>query len=670
MFTKHIPRTGKPVGNSSAFTRIGATIGVIALGSGFALAAPLSASADTVMTSYAEGQFLSGTLAGTDLANIAALAPAQAQNDGTQSMQWSKDPLGVDVLTAQLINAPQGWQMSLGDFLDAGVVSQYAQADKNGQAMGTSGAAQDGGGVGLGDTEAGQPDGDLNLDLNQLLDSQYAMILKDLKLSLTGISGTATANGEEAWGDYTLADAILSFNSPAVADLTPKVNTALDTVDSALSHLGGTDGVVGQAVNRVLNPVLSVVGSSADVTADVTTDLKAAVDPLLTGDYGNGAVHFNLQTGDVRVDLAALLGGDLNNLPANTELLNDGVINSVLDGITSTVATLSDQIIDKVRIALNEAHVTVHAGLDLLTPQAASQSQVCHDIQIPIIGDLVNSITGGITNPTNGLLGNLLGTVTGGTNPATGALQGIIGYTTQTVCDLVDNLLPDLHSTVNVDLDGTVRQLIDGQADKSDASISLLGGTVNAAIDINGILSGVGTALTDGLFDNDGAVQQLVESLNSGLVHPATEGLFGDTSVSHVLTDILSVRVNVQEIQLASERGAAINGNSYFSETAVRVAMLKGAGTSLATLNAGQGTVGPNAKRVVPPPTCTTNCTPDPDPCTVNCGGGGNTPTALSHLAMTGVGIATLIAVILALLAAGAYLAREGYRRNHPHSLT
>jgi hypothetical protein len=36
---------------------------------------------------------------------------------------------------------------------------------------------------------------------------------------------------------------------------------------------------------------------------------------------------------------------------------------------------------------------------------------------------------------------------------------------------------------------------------------------------------------------------------------------------------------------------------------------------------------------------------------------------------MTGVGIATLIAVILALLAAGAYLAREGYRRNHPQSI-
>ena len=33
---------------------------------------------------------------------------------------------------------------------------------------------------------------------------------------------------------------------------------------------------------------------------------------------------------------------------------------------------------------------------------------------------------------------------------------------------------------------------------------------------------------------------------------------------------------------------------------------------------------------------------------------------------MTGVSIALLIALVLALLAAGAYLVREGYRHKHP----
>jgi hypothetical protein len=45
-------------------------------------------------------------------------------------------------------------------------------------------------------------------------------------------------------------------------------------------------------------------------------------------------------------------------------------------------------------------------------------------------------------------------------------------------------------------------------------------------------------------------------------------------------------------------------------------------------------------------------------------GGGGS--AGGGNLAFTGIGIATLLAVILALLAAGAYLVRESYRRNHP----
>ena len=87
-------------------------------------------------------------------------------------------------------------------------------------------------------------------------------------------------------------------------------------------------------------------------------------------------------------------------------------------------------------------------------------------------------------------------------------------------------------------------------------------------------------------------------------------------------------------------------------------------GDDLATLNLAQATVGPNVTTIVDP-----ECT-DPDGCDVGGetttppGGGGN--AGGGSLAYTGIGIATLIAVILALLAAGAYLVRESYRRNHP----
>jgi hypothetical protein len=53
--------------------------------------------------------------------------------------------------------------------------------------------------------------------------------------------------------------------------------------------------------------------------------------------------------------------------------------------------------------------------------------------------------------------------------------------------------------------------------------------------------------------------------------------------------------------------------------------------------------------------------------------GGTGSNTAASHasnLAFTGIGIATIVLVILALLAAGAYLVRVGYRRTHPRGLS
>src|SRR5690606_20377811 len=106
---------------------------------------------------------------------------------------------------------------------------------------------------------------------------------------------------------------------------------------------------------------------------------------------------------------------------------------------------------------------------------------------------------------------------------------------------------------------------------------------------------------------------------------------------------------------------AVFPAGTRFTQTAVRISVLGG---SVSTINIAAATVGPNL--VVADPDCVINCDGGPggpgDP-----GGPGNPgnpdTTATDRLATTGVGIATLIAVILALLAAGAYLAREGYRK-------
>lgn len=615
--------------------RIGGMLGTAALAAGLALVPIAPAGAAEATTSYASGQFLSGSLAGSDLGGVVALQPAEASNNGSQPLQTSKDPLSASVLQTVTVDAPDGVQTDLGDIVDAGAVNQYAEADRGGVSMGASGAIGDDGAVGAGTVGTGAA-GDLDVDLDTLLDGRYDSILTDLRLSLDAVAAQARAQLSVASGDYRIAGATLTFTSPAIADLGGKVARSLDVVDADLANLSSDNGAIGLAVDRVLDPVLSAIGSSANVDVTISSDLDAAVQSLLGGTYGDGAVHVDLQTGEVTIDLEALLGGDLNNLAPGTELLSADVLGPVLDGITTTVSTLADQIVDRVRAALHDATVEVHADLDLLSPQGSTQSTVCRDIQVPIIGDILG---------TGGLLGGLLGGST---------TQGIVGYTTQTLCDVVETVLPDLRSTVNVDVVGTVDQLLDGTAAQADATVSLLDGTVQSSVNTHALIDGIGAGLLDGLFSSDGTVSDLADALDVNLVDPALTGLLGDTGVGAAITGLVSAKANVQETD-----------GGMFTQTAVRISALDG---QLATLSVASATVGPNVTVVVPPD-CTTNCGPggNPDPCVSNCGGSGTPGTAGSgNLAMTGLGIATLIAIVLALLAAGAYFVREGYRQSHP----
>lgn len=612
--------------------RIGGIVVAAALGASIALAAPLAASAETpsagIPVSHAEGQFLSGNLAGIDVGTVAAIGAAIAKNTGNQALQVSR---------AGWLGSSDGLQLDLGSWLDAGAIQQYAQADRNGASMGASGAIGNDGTFGVGSVGNGSA-GDLKVDLDGLLDAKYASILTDLRLSLDAVSARATAELTSASGEYRIAGANLTLTSPAIADLKGKVASALLVVDNSLLDLSSRDGELALAVGRILNPLIAPTGSGVTVDVTISHDIDAAVQSLLIDAYGNGAVRFNLQTGEVTIDLEALIGSNLNDLPPNTELLSGPVLTATLQSIANTVTSLADQIVARVTAELRNATVTVHAGLDVLTPQAGQQQTVCTDVQVPIIGDIV----------TGGILGGILGGL------GTKTEQGIVGYTVNTVCDVVTSVLPSLHSTVAVDIRGTVGQLVNGTAAQADAAVSLLGGTVNANVNLEAVIGGLGKSLFGGLFGTGGSVSALTRALDGGLVGPAITGLMGPTSIDGILNDLLSVKVNVQELE-----------NGMFTETAVRVAVLGG---EPATVNVAKATVGPNASTVTPTPGCTSNCgTSTPDPCVLFCGfelptlsiaagSGGN-------LAMTGFGIGTLIAIVLALLAAGAFLAREGYRQ-------
>jgi hypothetical protein len=703
----HIPRAGAPIGNSprKQLQRVGAIATTVALGVGFSLVAPLSASAATVYPSYAQAQFLSGSLLGGDLADVVALEGAEATNDGTEDKKTSKDPLHATALDAIDLEVPGGVQLDLGSFLDAGAVNQYAEAEKDGKSMASSGAIGDDGAIGVGAVGGGAA-GDLNLDLGSVLtEGELLGLLSELKLSLEAVSAQAVGNKDAAIGDYTLAGAKLNLTSPAISNLTQKVLSSLDVVDDDLLALTGSGGGLALRLAPIIQTLAGLsLGADADVSVSITADLDAAVTPLLTGTYGNGAVSFNLQSGTVQIDLEKLLGGSLNDLPPNTELISSEVLTPVLKGITDTIQKLIDDIIVRVDQTLRAAKLDVHVGVTLLENVFEPQ-QLCETITKEVIGPLgatvdqvLNGLVGGSIGGVNnglplgtvlagsglehlvggvlgggGILGGLFGGGQGG-QPATNVTTGVIGHVTSELCSTVQKLVNTLETSVVLDVEGTLSQILSGDNSTTKVVVKVAG--VPITVNVGNILKALGLGLTDGLFDNDGAVKQVLAALNLNLLDPAVDALLGDTvlgldGLGIALDDVLSILVNVQERFVVGSSGLAITQpGSYFTETAVRVSVLNG---GLTTLNVAAATVGPNVTRVIDPG-CTTNCGPNPPCVGANCPPGGGDPngpssSASNRLAMTGVGIATLIAVILALLAAGAYLAREGYRRNHPQSI-
>jgi hypothetical protein len=690
MFTTAHPRVATPRGGSAArnhraATRLAATATALALGGAFALAAPVAASADEVPTSYAEGQFLSGTLLGLDLDGVVTLGSASATNDGTQPTQTSKDPLDATVLEdGVVVQREDSPQISAGGVLQAGPVAQYAEASPDGSSLGASGAIKDDGAIGFGEDRS-TPPANATLDLAALLGPEFASTLLDLKLELGAIAAQAQADLDTASGDYQIADAVLTFSSPAIAGLTPKIDAALAEVSAALGDLVGSGGGLMTDVNGLLvdlDPVLNLLGGEGNVSAQIRTgDLASLVHSLLEDEYGNDAVSFDLEEGTVHVDLAKLLGGDLNDLAPGTELLSDEVVDRILDGIVTTVATIADQVVDRVEDALHDATVDIHADLSTDVAQAPLVQQVCQLVDrvltTPVLRDLTATerlmlqLAAGVSSLNDldllvqlGLVGSLddgLVDNVGDIVAVGGGLQKITGFVNQTVQDNVCNStstpVAPLTTSVVLDIESTVDELLNGAAATAMADVDILG--IPAHVDLGLVLDDLGDTLADGLFDGDGGVQNLANALDDTLVEPATEALLGDDigSIGDALRDVVSIQANVQEL------ASTPTGGGEFTQTALRVSVL---GDELTTLSLAQATVGPNVTAIVDP-----QCT-DPDGCDVGGetvtppGGGGGGGGGLAY---TGIGIATLIAVILALLAAGAYLVREGYRRNHPAKL-
>ena len=121
----------------------------------------------------------------------------------------------------------------------------------------------------------------VSIDTRSIAPGELFVALKDVRdghdfvagaVELGAVAAQAQANLDTASGDYQIADAVLSFSSPAIAGLTPKVDSALQEVSDAIAGLVGPGGDLVDEVNGLLvdlDPALNLLGGSGNVTATV-----------------------------------------------------------------------------------------------------------------------------------------------------------------------------------------------------------------------------------------------------------------------------------------------------------------------------------------------------------------------------------------------------------------
>ncbi|MFT4188660.1 MAG: choice-of-anchor G family protein [Aeromicrobium sp.] len=504
--------------------------------------ATLNCADDEIFKTRGMGRLLGGGLLPVDLDTVATVGGVTVTNDGTRAQPDPANASSVgddayvnplDVNALSLIDLPLTGG-GLDEFLsldlanDVGVLNQFARAKSDGHSQGASGVVNDSGVVQTQNNDDGSTPTLGTLKLSTLVQQltgeavgDVASGIADLSLEIGAVAGRSTLDAcQAAWtGDidpyldrtYAIAGLAAVIDAPVVAGLSTTATGALDTAETTVNGLASDASVVSgitSGVGALLNGVIDTLslGSVTLVGPTVTADLSAArslVNATVSDD--NDTVELDLSTGEVRVDLAALIGeaygGEgfngsqahgLNGLPPNTELLvNDAVTNALVSALTQALDNWVQDIVDAVRDALLVADVHL-------------------EVKIPL------SAT-------------------------------VLGQTLDVL-------------TVNVTVDGTVQEVMDGTAavDVDPVILSrsgLLGAAINALVTplvdgivsalTTGILPVVGDVLNTALFESGGVVPTLGNTLSSATA-PVVEAL-ADVLVGFLGVDgLVSLRANLQ----------------------------------------------------------------------------------------------------------------------------
>lgn len=329
--------------------RSGLAVAALASCAALVLAGALPAQAAAGDQAHATGQYLGGTLLGSDLTAWVGLGGSLADSSGATS-ETNSNNLDLTTLGNHTVSVPGGLQIPISG-ASAGVVGQYASASASATSVGASGLVGAGGAIGTGVTPLPNvAPGPLSVDLATVvnsvgLSSELLTQIGNLALTVGVTSASASQSAPTAaTGAYEIAGANLTFVSPAIASLMGDLTDTIASAQTAVNALAGPAGTISTALNS-----LPLTGLLSSTTALTGSTLALTLPTTLTSVSAPG-VSVNLATGTVSVDLSAFSA--LNNQLPGTSIfsavdalaLSTSVTNLITDYTTAAEAALLAQV--------------------------------------------------------------------------------------------------------------------------------------------------------------------------------------------------------------------------------------------------------------------------------------------------------------------------------------
>lgn len=219
--------------------------------------------------------------------------------------------------------------------------------------------------------------------------------------------------------EYGIASVELVESGEAVSTLYQTIVDAVDVVQTTVNALETT-------LLTLVRSLLLVLSLLVQVEVDLHVDLQAALAPVLSGlrRDAEGIVTLDLQAGEIRVDLANLLGGPygLNGRPPNTELLDDVFFQSLLPKVTGIVTDLLTELVDDVVSTVQATldNTSLLIGASLLGLPILSIGGTLSDldltllgIDLSLVGDVLGAVVGLVTSTVTGAVDTLTTTLNG-----------------------------------------------------------------------------------------------------------------------------------------------------------------------------------------------------------------------------------------------------------------